>query len=432
MKKYSFITALAALALLASCNKNEGPVAKIDNPADGEKVNVTLSINTKMAAETKAAGDLVTDTEAERTIKHLDVFFFKQTAGQPLETYAEGTTTTTDGTYSLKGLTVSNEKLDVYVVANAPASLKAAVSDVASLKAAVSQFTQNDGTNGFVMIGYKEANLPNIAAEDHDSDSSTPNSKLVDGIVLERITNKVTVRKITKAFESPAMQAATVTIEGMYILNAPKSVKYAQRLLSGAYMYPFASTVTGKVATAAEQVDLAPSVADAAAQAASYHNLGRSEFASNPYITQAYSSSNTIAAAPGLDFGAGTEKTFYFYPNPATEAASADASDFVTKLVLLVKVDDGANANLYWYPIGIPQVAGNARNLIYQINNITLRKAGSNANGFDKTDPDGNDSPDDPNDYIDNSVVDVDITVKDWVSADVTGAYNDNGNFTVE
>lgn len=440
MKKYYIFAAFAALISLASCNKQDGPSVTPALPAIGEKVTVDLSISTKAVSFTKAPGDAVADTEAERTIKHLDLFFFKQGDGQPLETYAEGTTASTSGLYDFRDLNVSNEKLDVYAIANAPVELKSAVKDVASLKAAVSAFTQNADANGFVMIGHVEADLPNIAVEANPTaapgyeHARTANSKLITGLELERITNKITVAKITKDFESPALQEANVTIEGMYIINATKNVKYTEYLL-GAESFPKNNST---------KVDVIPSVVDAAAQAASYWNLGRSAFAANPFITQAYSSENVITAA-----GLTRSDVFYFYPNPAIEAEDLikngsdpvisepdglpDASDFVTKLVLLVKVEAADHSsNLYWYPIAINQEAGAARNRIYQINNITLKKAGSNANGFDKENPNGGDSEDDPNDYIVNSTLDVDITVKDWVSAAIEGSYNTQGNFVIE
>ena len=85
-----------------------------------------------------------------------------------------------------------------------------------------------------------------------------------------------------------------------------------------------------------------------------------------------------------------------------------DLEDYVTKLVLHVTIGESA----YWYPIEILQ-NGDAhnRNLIYQIESITLRRPG---NGDD----------DDPNKYIDEASIDVQMTVKDWVSANLSGTYN--------
>ena len=394
MRKIHLLLAAAVAAILAaSCNK-EASTSEPALPQEDGKVLVSVQAAPgSVRMGTRAAGDAVADTPAERTINTLDVFFINS-ASKALDAYAgtftqlPQTSATADpadetGATTVDPVKVSNAKMDIWVIANAPATLKGAVKDEATLLAAVSEFTQNTAGN-FVMVGRKmNVDLPAATATKTDGlQLVTRNSveyRVVDGIVLERVANKVTIAKITKAFDSPALQASEITLEGMYIINAPKTAVYAAKLAAGK--------------------DLAP-----AAEDASYWNPS-STFADNALITKTYATPIAIAAGDGTELG----NAFYFYPNPAAEAASAAEEDYVTKLVLKVGIDGKS----YWYPIGITQAAEDARNLVYEIAGITLRGKGN--------DTDTND----PNDYISRANIEVQLTVKDWVSAEPVGSYND-------
>ena len=379
MKKFYLLAAAAATLMGVACNKNiDTPELSVPDMQAGKALVALRVAPGSNKAQTRAAGDAVADTQAERTINTLDVFYINH-ATKLIDSYA-GTFTqdanAADGATIVNAVKVTNVPMDIWVIANAPAALKESILDEASLKSAVSAFTQNTADN-LVMVGYKEnVNLPVIQATTREGKEY----KLVDGIVLERMVNKVTVGKIVKAFRAPALQAATVSVEGMYIVNAVKEARYTAKI---------------------EGADAVP-----AAAVASYFNTDV-PFEQNELITF---DADPTAALEVTANGTDLNKSFYFYPNPAVEANAVSENDFVTKLVLKVRIGQ----KFYWYPIGIVQNAADARNLVYQIDTITLRGLGN--------DPD---QPHKPNDYIDEANVEVQLTVKDWVAADLGGSFND-------
>lgn len=364
MKKILPIAAVAAAILAVSCNKQEKTSSFIE-PADGVRVDVL--VNTRADAATRADGASVEDTQAERTIKRLDLFVFNHASGA-LDAYAEGTATTTDGTYAVRDVKVSNTVLDFYAVANAPASLKDGIATVANLQAAVSAFADN-ASDAFVMVGSKAE----VDVEAIDADATSA-KKQIRGLELERIVNKVQINKVTKAFSSPAFQNAEVKLLGLFVVNANKSTGY---------------------------------LADAVPAEGNYFNATEA-FETNALISADFANAPKTVTAEGVALG----NAFYFYPNAASESASVSRQDKVTKLALKVSVA----GSVYWYPIEILQAPeAHNRNLVYVIENVTLRRPG---NPEDPTDPT------DPNKYIDETSVDVQMTVKDWVSADIAGSYN--------
>lgn len=366
MKRIAFLMAGLAGLMMMSCNKEQGVAAPEESKA---KLELSFSMNQQKAL-TRAAGDAVADTESERKVNNYDIFAFR--ADGSLDAYygaANPTQSGTDGAFTSGEFYVSNKTLDIYVIANGPASLKSAVTSKSTLSAAVSEFTQNTAAN-FVMVGYAQVNVLSLP-EDNDG------KKNYDGIELERITNKVVLGNVKKNFDSPALQDADVTLLGAYIVMANKSVKYTV----GYY----------------DNADELPAAADA-----SYYNCNSDNLESNALISQA-ALNKTVTAA-----GVAVDQAYYFYPNPAVEATDASDEDFVTKLVLKVQV----GSEVYFYPIGMTQVAGAARNRIYEITQVTLRRPGNDIDEHDI------------NEYIDNAILTVDMTVKDWVSADVTGSFN--------
>lgn len=368
MKRIAFLMAGLAGLMMMSCNKEQGVAAPEESKA---KLELSFSMNQQKAL-TRAAGDAVADTESERKVNNYDIFAFR--ADGSLDAYygaANPTQSGTDGAFTSGEFYVSNKTLDIYVIANGPASLKGAVTSKSTLAAAVSEFTQNTAAN-FVMVGYRQVNVLSLPEDANGK-------KNYDGIELERITNKVVLGNVKKNFDSPALQDADVTLLGAYIVMANKSVKYTEVLLGGS------------------NGDVVPAAADA-----SYYNCDSYNLESNALISQA-ALNKTVTAA-----GVAVDQAYYFYPNPAVEATDASDEDFVTKLVLKVQV----GSEVYFYPIGMTQVAGAARNRIYEITQVTLRRPGNDIDEHDI------------NEYIDNAILTVEMTVKDWVSADVTGSFN--------
>lgn len=364
MRKISrYLFAFLSVAGLLSCQKDPLFREPDYRGSDAEKVELSLEYFAS-APGTKAAGDFVADIAGERRVSTYDVFYFHTDGTLDAKFNASSPTQTGEaGAYSTGGVYVSNTTLDVYVVANAPSTLRDAVTDRAALLAAVSQFTQN--TSGqFVMVGYAHVNVPTLAKDGEGV-------RHYNGIILERIANKVLFRNIRKDFPDAASQSATVTLKGAWIVMAAKEAKYT--------------------------ADSAPVAADA-----SYYNYDSDHLETNPFISAPSLNIEVQATDTEVD------RTFYFYPNKVAESASASEQDFVTKLVLRV----GIGAQDYFYPIGITQT-GAARNLVYDIERITLRMFGNKP------------SEHDINDYIEpNAALDVAITVKDWNEALVDGTFN--------
>lgn len=412
MKKLFFAAAALAAMTMVSCNKEDN--SNVPEMPQAKKVQVALQFS-KSAPMTRAAGD-EKDTEAERTVNHIDVFFFRQDANRTLDAYygfdaAAFTQEGEDGAFTVgldKSMWVSDVTLDVYAIANAPAAITSAITSVATMKAQISQFTANTASN-FIMIGRLAGQ--NIAGLNADAEGV---KHITGPLELERMANKILFKQIKKDFVSPAYQNATVTLEGAFVINAPKQAKYAE-------VY---------TAAGARTVDAVP-----AAEAASYYHAGlaaaNTTWENNPFLGKADINQVVTATGTALNTSAAPAGfPFYFYPNPALESTDIKAEDYVTKLTLKVKVETADESHIYWYPIAFNQAKyvgtspdGNyvgapmdqTRNLIYVIDNITLKKAGNNF------------EDDDPNKYIDNSVVDVKITVLDWVTGEILGSYNNRG-----
>ena len=382
-----FITALSAAALaaisLVSCDKQEAKLPNMD------KAPVSLSLTgVTYPVITRADGDAVPDTENERKVNRYDIFVFK-TDGS-LDTYygseSAPTQTGENGAFTTGEFYVSTGTLDFWVIANGPTTLKSSVTTLTQLNAAVSTFaTENAAAgNSFVMVGKRQYQVqPGIATTQHLGVDANETAANKPAIQLERVVNKISIKKITKAFESDAIQSQEVKLLGLWIVMANKQAKYTVGYDSGS--------------------DEVPAAADA-----SYLNYDSTHLEDNALITWV----PVAADQPVINSGAGTamDHSFYFYPNPAAVSPNAQTQDFVTKLVMRVSV----GGQEYFYPIGIQQntTAAAARNRYYEVTNITLRRPGNKPTDHDI------------NDYIDNAVVDVTMTVKDWVSADITGQYN--------
>ena len=449
MRKIFYSLAALSAVMMVSCNKEASP---IETPSqEAEKVQVVLPIATRGLA-TRADGDQH-DIAAERKLNSVDVFFFRADGTLDAQYSFSGTEITNDASTpfatnenamvlgynaqqtSAKKMWVSNAVLDVYAVANAPADVKNTVTSFATFKTCVSQFTQNtiDGVdNGnFVMVGRLTAQNIATIAED-----ATHKVKCLKTMELERIANKVLLKKLTKNFTSPAYQNAKVTLEGAWIVNAPKAVNYAaifptqagarvpDALLFGQYL----GSVKTNYPTSAEGDALYHNPTFTAASGWEANNLITNVPVSGIEITAAGTAFDNTPVAQPQGFA------FYFYPNPAIESDDITVEDYVTKLTLKVKVAvDGGETHTYWYPIAInqakrhtndlyvaaPDATAKQRNLIYVIDNLTLKMAGNKA--------DGTPEDDDPNKYIDNSIVDLHITVLDWVTGEIVGSYNDRG-----
>lgn len=315
------INAILAAALLVgavSCRDNEISVP------EGKEQTVRLDLIAP-GAGTRAAGDLVADSEQERTVHRVNVFAFDHSDGT-VSSSVSVSAGEVDDIMAIE-LRVPRKAVDIYVVANAPAGSLSSVRTLSELEQVSSQFIDNSASS-FVMKG---------AAENID-----PEARPSLSIQLERVASKVILKKVTKAFSSANLQSKDVRLKDVRLVNVTRNV-----VLCG-------------------EPDAAPAADDA-----SYINPRSFVETGTGMVGAADLNYEVTAEGTELENGG---IALYFYPNAAAESPSVEEEDYVTKLVLTVGVGDKD----YYYPIGIVQNAGeNGRNLIYEVENVMLTLLGN-------------------------------------------------------
>ena len=321
MKTIRIITSMLAASLLfgaVSCRDNEISVP------EGKEQTVRLDLIAP-GAGTRAAGDLVADSEQERTVHRVNVFAFDHSDGT-VSSSVSVSAGEVDDIMAIE-LRVPRKAVDIYVVANAPAGSLSAVRTLSELEQVSSQFIDNSASS-FVMKG---------AAENID-----PEARPSISIELERVASKVILKKVTKAFSSASLQSKDVRLKDVRLVNVTRNV-----VLYG-------------------EPDAAPAADDA-----SYINPRSFVETGTGMVGAADLNYEVTAEGTELENGG---IALYFYPNAAAESPSVEEEDYVTKLVLTVGVGDKD----YYYPIGIVQNAGeNGRNLIYEVENVMLTLLGN-------------------------------------------------------
>lgn len=312
------LSVLGALGLLCSCQREVMPS---DLELGGDPVTMSLSFPMGTLA-TRATGDLVADSADESRISMIDIYAFKHSNGNLVNSVHKSVA----AGYS-EPLTVSIEvgraATDFYIVANAPDGFRLDGTSRDDLLASVSNYADNR-MGYFVMTG-KSLNV-------------TPTDGLTVPVTLERVCNKIEVMKITKNFDNAELQAKRVVLRDIRLVNVTKSVTY------------FGSP------------DPAPTQTDA-----SFINARAFE----SMISSLY---GRKVAHEASETGTAMDESLYFYPNASPEAADIRSEDYVTKLVFSVEID----GTLYRYPIGIPQTLGqNNRNLLYRIDNLNIYMKGN-------------------------------------------------------
>ena len=327
--------------------------------SDGSFCTVSFSA---IAPPTKADAG----TTAERTVHRLDLFAF-DASGRLENSYHD--TRVNDSGFLNASVTVSSGIKDFYLVANAPADLAASVTTLTQLQEAVSLFAQT-APDRFVMTACL---LRQVIERD------TPLSAQ-----LVRIASRFEIRSVTKAFASPALQALPLQIEALFLMNAPMQAGY----------FPDQ-----------EQV---PDPSASSGWGLWSRNDGSSSGAHPPsgnvLATTRYTPASPISVT-GTDTSLAGH-CLYAYPNVSAEAPEAGTLDYVTKLVLQVRL---GNDTVY-YTLGIPQTR---RNSSYSVENLTLRRRGTDI----------------PGPYVSTDDVTFRVTVKDWDSGSIESAYADgSGN----
>lgn len=223
----------------------------------------------------------------------------------------------------------------LWAVANAPK-----LTDIGSedeLKESVSNLQDNSLT-GLVMVGNTTADIT------EDSDIS---------ISLSRLAARLSVKKITRQFDAPALAARPLTIKGIYLINVAAGVRY-----------------------------------DASPEVPAW--LNRRGFESSGADALLSERGLSIPLADGASHS--TAHSFYCYPNPsATDSSSEDWSPRKTRLVLEAEL----GGNTCYYSLTFPEIK---RNCTYTVENLTLSGKGSS-------------TPDMP--YARESIS-ASVTVRDW------------------
>ena len=299
MRKSMMMVAVLAGILAASCEKTDWPVRPEDRPG----AKATLRVSTDL--QTKATG--VVDA-TEKTINSLQVFVFN--ANGDVDAYKSGT-----GTALTLECTPGTKR--VYAVANAP-SLSTLMTET-SLKHAASQMSHN-AINNLEMVGSKSG-VSLVAGSNNVA------------LVLNRITSRVVVKKISNQMFSPQYQAQTFQVKAIYLTNVASSTSY-----------------------------------DLTASPTTYYN--QKQYLASPVDSLVYESipSTTIAYGSSL----ATEHYLYAYPNPSTALTEGGTwSPRCTRLVIKAAV----GSKECYYPINLPAPLLSNKN--YVIDDIVITKPGS-------------------------------------------------------
>lgn len=381
-----FLTAVLAVPALVSCGDEELDI----NPASlqGEAAPVTVSVS--VPSLRTRAGETLADSPLERQVEDIDIFFFdgndyighlgKRIPDSPSQSGEDGALTV--------GMTrLPKRTIDIWAVANAPQALKSSFSNRTGFLAAVSAFADNRPGH-LVMTGGKTVDIGSIEPDGEGV-------RHISGIVLERISNKLSLLTIAKDPESP-LASADVRLKKAWVVMAPRSASYTAGYGTGSDIPPVPAGTAFSAATA-EGLYYNTALSSAVSYGANTHR----QLLTSPALDVEVTSAGTLV---GLDL--------YFYPNPVTDvAATPRENDYVTKLTLLVEIDSVP----YYYVIGIQQgdVASACRDLWYKAD-ITLKREGNSPSGKDI------------NDYLDWSkkTVDVSMTVLNWSEGTVISDYS--------
>ncbi len=380
------LTAVLAVPSLVSCGDEELDI----NPASlqGEAAPVTVSVS--VPSLRTRAGETLADSPLERQVEDVDIFFFdgndyighleRRIPGSPVQTGE-------DGSFTVGSTELPKRSIDIWAVANAPVSLKGSFSDKISFLASVSAFADNRPGH-LVMTGGKTVDIGSI---EPDSEGV----RHISGIVLERISNKLSLLTIAKDPESP-LASADVRLKKAWVVMAPRSASYTAGYGTGSDIPPVPAGTAFSAATA-EGLYFNTALSSAVSYGANTHR----QLLTSPALDVEVTSAGTPV---GLDL--------YFYPNPVSDvAATPSDNDYVTKLTLLVEIDSVP----YYYVIGIQQgdVASACRDLWYKAG-ITLKREGNSP------------SDKDINDYLDwtKKSVDVSMSVLDWSEGTVISDYS--------
>lgn len=229
MKKISFpLAALAALTLIASCNKEAGPAETSGMPEEGQSL-VTVSAGPVL--ETKATGvkDDATDT---KKVNSLQVFAFDSDG--VLRAYEN---TTSGSSVSMKLNT--GQEYTFWAVANNYGTSGWKYSGVAS---ATSAATLKD-----IVTDLKDNAKDDLLMFSQSGVTKSITSSTADlKIDVTRLVSKIQIKKISVDFGSnAALKAKSFKIDSIYVINAAKNETFALAAASSVTYYNSAKFVSG-------------------------------------------------------------------------------------------------------------------------------------------------------------------------------------------
>ena len=210
MKKHFLIYAAAALAALASCNKQ--PVEKA--AALSTTLDVCISASAPTKATTVSEGD-------EAAVARIEVLVFNESGGLDAYQLYDGSN------HKVTGITSTTGSKTVAAVVNAPdGSGVSGVTDLTALRALTSRFKADNDPDHFVMYGETAAVLT----------ASGTNQVTVE---VSRLAARIRINKITRALGNgglAALSADDFEIVRFYLINVADDVNY------GSVVSPVANT----------------------------------------------------------------------------------------------------------------------------------------------------------------------------------------------
>lgn len=285
MKKI-FISMLAAASVLTACNKDyvgDNTVNGTDRK-DAERVQVVVNASAPLTRATSA------DEASESQINKLEVLVFREDG--IIDGYGKAAT----GSVSVS---CTKGTRDIYAVVNSDTDLSQ-ITTVDELLATKSYLKNNSRISGkgFVMIGSLEDQIFN------SSSSFT--------VPVRRLASRVWVKKISKAFDSPALQSKEFKVIDIFLINVVNQNNFAGNL-----------TIDGAVGFWYNRLD--------------YQEENKADKDEMTYISAAsLGSAGVISASASLDAG----YALYGYPNPCdTKSEEATWSARNTKWVLKCSLD---------------------------------------------------------------------------------------------
>lgn len=223
------VAAIAAITLLASCNKEDSLGKGTQEPAQEGEALVNITAGTSF--ETKATG-VVDDATDTKKVGSLQVFAFDSDG--VLRSY-ENTTAGSSVTMKLN----TGQEYTFYAVANNYGSKAWKYSDVASVTSA----------SGFadIMTDLKDNAKDNLLMYSQTGVKKTISSSVTSvSIEVTRLVSKVQIKKITVDFGSnAALKSKSFKVDSIYVINAAKQETFGLSPATSVAYYNPKKFVTG-------------------------------------------------------------------------------------------------------------------------------------------------------------------------------------------